>query len=277
MKTVLEVLRSTTDYFSKSGVESPRLNIEHLLAHVLGRRRMDLYLEFDRPLGEAELAPLRLLVRRRAAGEPLQHLLGSVEFMGRVFACDARALIPRPETEQLADLLLKMYPIAPQQILDMGTGSGVLALTLAASWPGAEVHAVDVSPEALALARSNAQGLGLQDRVQFHEGSLFFPPGKTFDLLVANLPYIPSEEIGHLSREVQRDPRLALDGGEDGGVIIRDLILQARSRLCGLLALEIGHDQSPGLSEFLGGAGYREIRGGMDYSGRNRFLFAKYG
>lgn len=277
MKSVLEVLKSTTDYFAKAGVENPRLNIEHLLAHTLGKRRMDLYMEFDRPLGEKELHPLRDLVRRRAAGEPLQHLLGTVEFLGRIFRTDARALIPRPETEQLADRLLKLHPSAPNTVLDMGTGSGVLALTLAANWPDAEVHAVDISPDALALAAANAESLALASRVHFHQGNLLLPGAKPFQLLVANLPYIPSAEIAGLSREVQRDPKLALDGGPDGADLIRDLILSARPRLQGLLALEIGHDQSAFLSEALTVAGYRDIRAEPDYQGRNRFLFASYG
>jgi release factor glutamine methyltransferase len=278
MKSVLEVLKSTTDYFAKAGVENPRLNIEHLLAHTLGKRRMDLYMEFDRPLGEKELHPLRDLVRRRAAGEPLQHLLGTVEFMGRVFRTDSRALIPRPETEQFADRLLKLHPVHPESVLDMGTGSGILALTLAASWPAAEVHAVDVSADALSLATANAQSLGLTERVDFHLGNLLIPPcAKPFQLLVANLPYIPSGEIAGLSREVQHDPKLALDGGPDGGDIIRDLITSARPHLQGLLALEIGHDQSVFLSEALEQAGYRDIRAETDYQGRSRFLFASYG
>ncbi|MEY5027102.1 MAG: peptide chain release factor N(5)-glutamine methyltransferase [Verrucomicrobiota bacterium] len=277
MKSVLEVLKSTTDYFAKAGVESPRLNIEHLLAHVLGKRRMDLYLQFDRPLGETELAPLRALVRRRAAGEPLQHLLGTVEFLGHTFRTDARALIPRPETEQLAARLFELLPEAPTRALDMGTGSGVLALSLAAHWPQAEVHAVDVSPEALALARINAQTLGLSERVHFHEGSLLLPGEAPFDLLVANLPYIPSHEIASLSREVRHDPILALDGGPDGTALIRSLLLEARPRLRGLLALEIGHEQSAPLCEALAEAGYCDIRPEMDYQGRNRFLFASHG
>src|SRR5260370_34106061 len=148
--TVLEVLQSMTAYFKKRNIDNPRLNAEHLFAHVLGRTRMELYLEFEKNLGESELATLRELVRRRGQGEPLQHLLGTVEFCGHTFLCDKRAMVPRPETEELVELLLQSainHP--PSTILDAGTGSGVIALCLAAKFPESQIHAVDLSDEAL--------------------------------------------------------------------------------------------------------------------------------
>src|SRR5205814_7620896 len=165
--TLLDVLQSTTAYFEKRAIESPRLNAEHLLAHVLQRKRIELYLEFERTLTEAELAPLRELVRRRGQGEPLQHLLGTVEFCGCVFLCDKRAMIPRPETEELVEILkseIRSASGGPKfEVLDVGTGSGVIALTLAKEFPEAKITGTDISEEALGLARENAERLGLSD------------------------------------------------------------------------------------------------------------------
>ena len=275
MKTVLEVIQATTAYFQKSGVENARLNIEHLLAHVLGQKRMELYLQFDRPLEEAALEPLRGLVKRRGAGEPLQHLLGTVEFCGRTFACDRRALIPRPETEQFCELVLA--DTHPRRLLDVGTGSGVVALTLAAPWPETLVEAVDLSEDALTLAAENATRLGFADRVRFFRSDLLASVEGEYDLIVANLPYIDSAIIPTLAREVQHDPLSALDGGADGLALLRRLIEEAPKCLRGRLALEIGHDQSAPLTAELAAHNFQDIRTVSDYQGRHRFLFATYG
>ena len=278
--TVLEVLQSTTDYFKKHKIENPRLNAEHLLAHVLGRTRMELYLEFERALGETELRPLRELVRRRGQGEPLQHLLGTVEFCGLIFAVDQRAMIPRPETEQLVELIAKcQVPSANCRIVDVGIGSGVIALSLAAKFPGATIYGVDVSEDALQLARENAKRLGLSDRIQFLKSDLLRNLDERFNLIVANLPYVATRDRQSLSREVLHDPEVALFGGERGDELIHRLIEQAPSRLrpSGLLALEVGLGQAEAISGLLTKKNYHDIESKNDYLGVKRFLFARYG
>lgn len=277
--TVLELLQRTTGFFQKNGVESPRLNAEHLLAHILKRKRIELYLEFERELTEAELAPLRDLVRRRGQGEPLQHLLGTVEFAGQTFLCDRRALVPRPETEQLVELLQSKIENRESKILDVGTGSGVIALNLAAKFPEAKVTATDVSDDALALARENADRLGLTSRIEFLRGELLLDVNHVYDLIVANLPYVAAGDRATLSREVLRDPEIALFGGKRGDEMIRKLIDGARSHLTpgGLLALEIGIGQAEGLAALMAEKNYHDIKTERDYSGVIRFLFGRYG
>ena len=277
--TVLEVLQSTTAYFAKREIESPRLNAEHLLAHTLQRKRIELYLEFERPLTEAELAPLRELVRRRGLGEPLQHLLGTVEFAGRVFLCDKRALVPRPETEELVEKLGAMKWPEGARFADVGTGSGVIALTLAAQFPEAEVDAVDISDDALALARENAARLALPGRVRFAKSHLLTEVEGQFDLIVANLPYVATGDRPALSREVLHDPAVAVFGGERGDELVRELIGAARDRLRpgGLLALEVGLGQAGELAALLAEKNYHDIASIRDYCGVTRFLFGRYG
>ena len=277
--TVLEVLQSTTAYFAKRQIESPRLNAEHLLAHALQRKRIELYLEFERPLTEAELAPLRELVRRRGLGEPLQHLLGTVEFAGRVFLCDKRALVPRPETEELVEKLGAMKWPEGARVVDVGTGSGVIALTLAAQFPEVEVDAVDISDDALALAQENAARLDLADRVRFAKSHLLAEIEGAFDLIVANLPYVAAGDRSSLSREVLHDPATALFGGERGDELMRELIEVAGARLRpgGLLALEVGIGHADNLAALLAEKNYHDIAAIRDYCGVSRFLFARYG
>lgn len=277
--TVLEVLRSTTAYLEKRGIESPRLNAEHLVAHSLGKKRIELYLAFEQSLGESELAPLRELVRRRGQSEPLQHLLGTVEFGDQVFLSDKRALIPRPETEQLVEYIADLaLPPAPR-ILDVGTGSGVIILSLGARFPTAELHARDISEEALALARENAERSGATERVHFSLGNLLEEICGSFDLIVANLPYVAASEAPALAPEVLHDPAVALFGGRNGDELIRQLITTAPPVLApgGWLALEIGHDQSEALTSFLAEKNYHDITAKKDYAGTLRFLFARHG
>jgi release factor glutamine methyltransferase len=276
--TVLEVLTAATDYLGKQGVESPRLNAEHLLAHVLGKKnRIDLYLEFERPLGETERAPLRDLVRQRSEGRPLQHLLGTVDFLGFTFATDARALIPRHETEQLVELVLASGDF--ERALDVGTGSGVIALSLALKRPQAGVTGCDLSREALSLAAENAARHDLAERVPLIESDLLANTPGPMDVIVANLPYIPEADIKDLSREVRHDPPLALDGGADGLDLIRRLVTLAPAALSpgGLLALEIGHDQSERVCALLSAQNYRDISPRRDYQNIERFIIARHG
>ena len=283
--TVLEVLQATTNYFKKRDIESPRLNAEHLLAHVLGRKRIELYLEFERQLGEPELGPMRELVRRRSEGEPLQHLLGTVEFCGLTFLCDKRALVPRPETEELVELVQSKIENRSKSdgrlstIVDVGTGSGVIALSLAKKFPEAKVFAVDVSEAALTLARENATRLGLSDRVEIRRGDLLEDLDERFDVIVANLPYVARKDRQSLAREVLHDPEIALFAGEHGNEIIHRLIEQAPSHLepGGLLALEIGLGLAEALHAFLAQKKWRDIDTKNDYQGVRRFLFARYG
>jgi release factor glutamine methyltransferase len=277
--TVLEVLQATTAYLKKRNVENPRLNAEHLMAHALRRKRIELYLDFERALTETELAPLRGLVKRRSEGEPLQHLLGTVEFCGLTFLCDKRALVPRPETEQLVELVESRIENRELRIADVGTGSGVIALSLAAKIPEATVLGVDVSENALALAQENAARLNMSERVQFLKSRLLENVEDAFDLIVANLPYVSIQDRHTLSLEVLHDPEVALFAGAQGDELVRELIDQARVRLRpgGLLALEIGLGQSEALLSALAEKNYRDISSKNDYNGVTRFLFARYG
>ena len=281
MPTVLDTLQKGAAYLDKHGVEEARLNMQYLLAHALKCERMQLYLDFDRPLTEADLEKLRELTRRRAKGEPLQHLLGNVEFCGREFLSDERALVPRPETEELVDRL-RRRPGWPKgvRILDVGTGSGVIGISLALDLADRdpETWLVDLSPEALALAEENRQQLcPAEARINLAESDLFEAVEGRFDLVVANLPYVPESDRTLLSREVQRDPSLALFGGGESGTAIMRRFLETCGQFLNpsaVIAMEYGEGQEEELASAAETAGLESIEIVEDLSGRARFLFA---
>src|SRR5271157_1689619 len=205
MLTVIEVIKKTSAFFASRGIESPRLNAELIVGHVLGLARVRLYIEFERPVSEAELGAIRELVRRRGRREPVQHILGFTEFCGLRLRTDRRALIPRPETELLVETVTERCAAPPGRILDLGTGGGAIGLALARAFPSARVTAVDVSPEALLLAAENAESVGLSARVTFVESDWFdgLPAGERYELIVSNPPYLSPEEAAAAAPEVR--------------------------------------------------------------------------
>lgn len=276
MKTVLETIDGGTSYLAKRGIEDARRNMQWLVAHQLGCTRMEIYTQFDRPLEEADLAPLRERLKKRGEGVPLQHLLGSVSFLNHEFRCDGRALIPRPETEELVEWILS-WPLDDKlEVLDMGCGSGVIGLSLAAARPGWSVTLADLSPDALALARENAEALGVANATLV-ESALCERVEGLFDGIVANLPYVPEGERRTMSRELGHDPELALFSGADGLDLIRRFIPEAYDKLRpgGWLVLEIGHDQASQVSELLHAASFTDIHVHTDLSGIDRFPAAR--
>lgn len=282
MLTVLEVLQKTTDFFAARGVESARLNAEHLVGHALGLKRMALYLQFERVLTEPELEKIRPLVRRRGQREPLQYIVGETEFCGLSLKVDRRALIPRPETEYLVELAVERVKMAPRAILDLGTGTGALALALAQRYPEAAVLAVDFSKDALALAAENAERTGLAGRVEWREGSWFepVPADRRFDLIVANPPYLTAEETAAASPEVRQFEPISALQAEDAGMADLKRILEAAPRHLaagGLLALETGIAQHRALLEHAERCGYAASESKTDLTGRDRYLFLRAG
>ncbi len=279
MLTVLEIIKRTTDFFEKRGVESSRLNAELLIGHALGLKRMQLYLQFERPLTEGELEKIRPLVKRRGNREPLQYIVGEVEFSGLKLKADRRALIPRPETEHLIELVTRRLTVPPAGILDLGTGSGAIALALAMSYPAARLTAVDKSGEALALACENAVACGLAGRVRFVISDWFsaLPAEEKFQLVIANPPYLSDGETQASPPEVRDfEPAMALSAGPEGTSALEHIVSSARPWLAtgGMLACETGIAQHRSLIELAARVGYEKIESLRDLTGRDRYLLA---
>jgi release factor glutamine methyltransferase len=286
--TIKGLLKVSCDYLKKKQIDSPRLTAEVLLAHQLRSDRVNLYLNLDQPLTEKEVSGYRALIRRRLQFEPLQYITGIQEFWSLDFVVDPRALIPRPETELLVEHALRLLKPAAesenqeQKILDLGTGCGTLAVSLAKEVPNAQIWATDNSHGALELARLNAQRHGVSDRIQFKEGDLWEPLmnlGITFDIILSNPPYVASEEYNDLPPEVRDyEPRSALHGGDGGTYYIERIITEA---LCYMkpkawIMLEMAPDQTEkalALVEQI--EGYGEKTRIRDYSRLYRIVMAQ--
>lgn len=271
--TILKILTWTKEYLAGKGVDNARLEAEWLLCAALSLDRVGLYLNFDKPLLETELSAYRTMVARRAKREPLQHILGNQEFMGLEFKTTAAALIPRHDTEVLVSEALRVFPSA-RSVLDIGSGSGCIAIAIAKNLPAAAVVSVDICPEALELARRNADQNDVA--VDFRQGSLFEPvQGEQFDIIVSNPPYIPAAHIATLQPEVRDyEPRKALDGGTDGLDFYRQIIPLAPDHLTpgGWLLLEVGADQSEEVTEIFAKNCFSAIFSAKDPGGIDRVV-----
>jgi release factor glutamine methyltransferase len=280
--SILEVIQRGTDFLARKGVASPRLQVELLLAHLLRLPRMQVYLSFERVLTETELAALRALVQRRGQREPLQYIVGSTSFCGLEIVLNRDVLIPRPETELLAErawTFLQKAGEAPS-VLELGTGSGCLAIALARHAPQAKVCATDVSAPALELARRNAESNQVSDRVRFCAGNLFdaAPADGPFDLIVSNPPYLPTARIASLEAEVrEHEPRGALDGGADGLDFYRRIAAEAGARLRpeGRVMVELDDEGAEATRRIFQGARWHVEGVEKDYNGHERILIAR--
>ncbi len=302
--TVLEILNRTKVFFEKKGVPDPLLDAQHIISHGLGmKNRMDLYLNFEKPLTPAELDTLRPMVARRANREPLQHIIGDTSFRGFIIKCDARALIPRPETEDIVDMAKNSLKLLMENaaegtegrapfIVEVGTGTAAISISCAKEIANVRVLATDISEDALALAKENAAANELgEDKLMFAQGDLLnavsaealtaagLPADTKIDCLVANLPYIPDSEKGKLQPEVDKfDPALALYGGADGLDLVRKLLQQTQGRMSSgaSIFLEIGSEQAAMLEAEAGNYPWLSFTGShKDYCDNIRFVSYK--
>lgn len=281
--TILKLLSWTSDYFASLGIEHPRADAEILLAHSLGLRRIDLYVQYDKPLSASELTGFRSMVKRRSRREPVAYITGEKEFWSLVLKVTPSVLIPRPETECLVESALAALSedtvTTGRRVLELGTGSGAIVLAMASENPGDLYFAIDRSEAALGVAKHNADVHGMLQRISFLLGDWFSPVGPSkepFDLILSNPPYIRRKDMGGLQPEISRfEPKAALDGGPEGTDCLAHIITTAPRflRPAGHLILEIGHDQKPSLDVVIDGTGcYEDVTIIKDYGGHNRVL-----
>ncbi len=284
--TIIKLLEWTTSYFNSHHIDSPRATAEMLLAHALKLKRIDLYLQYDRPLNKDELADFKALIQRRCKKEPVAYIVGRKGFWNHEFDVDPSVLIPRPDTECLLEAVLallpcasaeKAVPLAPKYILELGTGSGAVIVSLAAERPDAVFFATDRSVKAIRQARFNALQHGVADKIRFLAADwfdAFQSPKPVFDIICSNPPYIPTGKIQALQPEIRCfEPLQALDGRQDGLFDIRYLICHAPAylRTGGVLLLEIGHDQQSDVQQIADSCNYYEkVHFVRDYAGKDR-------
>ncbi len=280
--TVLELLRWTTDYFKRAGIDSARLDAELLLAHALGCPRLRLYVDYEKPVLPAERDRFRALVRSRAVERvPVSILLGEREFWSLPFKVTRDVLTPRPDTETLVEAALSKLKTPGQRprILDLGTGSGAIALSLASELPEAELVATDLSQAALQIAAENADRLQQKERVRFLHGDLFEPvAGERFDLVVSNPPYVARRDEGKLPPELAHEPEMALFAGEDGLDVIRRLVAGAGAHLSagGWLLIELSPEQAVTVEQELISAGFVDVERRFDLARRPRVVGGRW-
>lgn len=271
------ILNWTRQYFGEKGVENPRLDAEVLLSHILGKDRLYLYVHFDQPLEATELAAFRAAVKKRAARLPIAYITGIKEFMGLDFQVTPAVLIPRPDTEILVEKALKILAENDSpKILDIGTGSGAICVSMLVNLPSAKAVTVDISPEAIAVAKGNAQKHEVAQRLTFCQGDLFNPvQGQVFTAILSNPPYIPEADIAGLAPEVRQEPNLALVGGRDGLDFYRRIILEGRNYLApgGFIAMEVGIGQAQQVADLAKKSGFFTVSEIVkDYGGIERVV-----
>ena len=279
MQNLLDTLKKAADFLGRKGLEKPRAEAEHLFAACLGLKRLDLYLQFERLLDDTEVEKLRAMTVRRGNREPMQHITGKVNFRNLVLKSDKRALVPRPETEELIDLALGLFPAEQVvRVLDLGTGTGAIALAIASERPLWKVDAVDQSLDALALAKENAAQCQLVDRVNFGQSDWFGAVTDSYDLIISNPPYLTDAEVAVADPEVKDfDPKSALVAADNGLADLKTILTSAPKflRPGGWVICETGIDQHAALAEISKAVGYVESAGLNDMSGRPRFWKAK--